>query len=195
VNIAPQTRWIFAGVGTDNLQDDNHPLGHGTCMLSKAGGALYGTAKKITPVVVRVGGAKTSGDFLDGVSKTLDDFTARKAGGGPQRAVVNMSFLYPPNLVDQAWIDRFRVLLQAMVAAGLFPVTGSGKDGAVRFPPLTNNSPIAFLTGISSQQSPVTLLHLRTLVCPPIKSCLSSLSWAPSILVVASRSLHPQILG
>ncbi|KAI9865066.1 MAG: hypothetical protein M1813_002384 [Trichoglossum hirsutum] len=137
-NIAP--RWIFAGIDTDTVQDDSSVYldpqgnpggkGHGTCLLSKVGGLVYGVAKKVSPVVVRVMDVKSKEDYLDAVSKTLEDFITQKRAGTITRAVVNMSFYYGLGHVDEGWIDTFRGLLQRMVEEGLFLVTGSGNDAS-----------------------------------------------------------------
>jgi hypothetical protein len=113
-------------------------------MLSKVGGTRYGVAKNISPVIVRVGGARNADDHLDGVSQALADFMNQKRAGLLQNAVINMSFFFPPTGVNQAWINRLRQLLQDMVNQGMFPITGSGNDGAVSLP-LPQHS-LSFLT-------------------------------------------------
>lgn len=78
---------------------------HGTCMLSKVVGHLYGVAKKANPILVRVprgevldgqlqsGGAKPS-DYLSGVLMVLNDVQPGQPGAGVP-AVLSMSWGWP----------------------------------------------------------------------------------------------------
>jgi hypothetical protein len=143
-NIAPQVRWIFGGVEPDNIQSDGNPGGHGTCMMDKVLGDRYGIAKRLTsPIVVKLEGIKDRADFLDCVSKTVDDFIFNRTPG--EKAVVNMSVFFPDVVVSSGWIDRLRFLLQNMVTVGMFVVVPAGNYPSVSLP-LPQHS-LSFLTG------------------------------------------------
>jgi hypothetical protein len=47
-------RWIYSGTGTTTPHIPNDPIGHGTCVASKATGYLFGAAKKANLVAVKI---------------------------------------------------------------------------------------------------------------------------------------------
>ncbi|WEW61610.1 hypothetical protein PRK78_007101 [Emydomyces testavorans] len=150
-NIASKVRYIHVHPDFDGRtpEDDSSLLpdrwsgkSHGTCMLSRIGGHLFGVAKKINPIVVRVprrhpGGFPEYEDYLDGVARVNDDI-----GDMKKKAVLNMSWLvYRHNehggltfpspkdpKVDNSdmFRTRLRDLLKVLIRKGVLPVTGSG---------------------------------------------------------------------
>lgn len=106
-NIAQKVRWIKFG-GDQQPSDDSSLTedrtggkGHGTCMLSKIAGNLYGVAKKAKPVLVRVSRNANKEHWLDGLSAITDDLGARSDKGA--NSVLSMSFYYPPEHVSPGW--------------------------------------------------------------------------------------------
>ncbi len=147
-NIASKARWIFVHKDHDGSEPKNDVLQHGTCMLSKAAGYQYGSAKNIKPVIVRA--ATRTGpnsvrqgaeDYLEGVAKVLDDV------GNGKKAILSMSWYYPRRKDDGSWMFpdpqnslqdesdgfriRLRMMLSELVRKGVYPITGSGNDGRV----------------------------------------------------------------
>lgn len=128
-------RWIKVG-GDQQPSDDSSVSedgtggkGHGTCMLSKVAGDVYGVAKKVNPVLVRVPRFANKEDWLDGLSAITDDLGARSDKGA--KSVLSMSFYYPPDQVSPAWVRMARIHLRWHASQGILPVAGSGNDGAV----------------------------------------------------------------
>jgi len=106
---------------------------HGTGVLCKVTGDQFGISKDVKPIVVRVGpkGIATSDHYLNGVQQVLNDVRAKSAQGILKNAVLNLSWVYPTNMVSQAWIDTLRDLLQQLVILGVLPITGSGNIAGV----------------------------------------------------------------
>ncbi|KAF2103046.1 hypothetical protein NA57DRAFT_72031 [Rhizodiscina lignyota] len=115
-NIAQRARWIFADPQDTTQADYGYGKYHGTCMLSRAGGHIYGTAKKINPIVVKVNyltaGAQA---FVDAMGMVLEDIR-----NNPGTKAV----------VPAGWISRLFFLLSQIEREGAFMVTGSGNNGA-----------------------------------------------------------------
>jgi hypothetical protein len=84
-------RWIYA------RPEDRRPIderGHGTCVLSQIVTQLYGTAKNVNAVVVKLpwyGSANVVSeyDLLAGLVKILDDVRLHRLQG---KAVLNLSW-------------------------------------------------------------------------------------------------------
>ncbi|KAF2462996.1 subtilisin-like protein [Lindgomyces ingoldianus] len=125
-NVARRARWLFANPN-DQVRGDNGPKWHGTCMLSKITGHLYGTSKRVNPVIVKVPLAATVEDYLEGVSKVVDDVRTR----GGRKTVLNLSWYYPGHVVESkvGWSDRLYELLKELQDSGVIIVAGSGNGG------------------------------------------------------------------
>ena len=128
-------RWIKVG-GDQQPSDDSSVTedgtggkGHGTCMLSKVAGNLYGVAKKANPVLVRVPRGASPQDYLDGLSAITDDLETRTDKGA--KSVLVMPFYYPPDTVGPGWMRLARIHLRWHASQGILPVAGSGNGGAV----------------------------------------------------------------
>ena len=148
LNIASKARWIFVEKDYDGGEPKNDVLQHGTCMLSKAAGHQYGSAKNIKPVIVRAATRTGPGsvtqraeNYLEGVAKVLDD-----VGTNGKKAILSMSWYYPrksgghwlfpdPNDPQKdgssGFQIRLRMLIRELVRKGVYPVTGSGNNGLV----------------------------------------------------------------
>lgn len=98
-------------------------------MLSKVAGNVYGVAKKVNPVLVRVPRFANTESWLDGLSAITDDLGARSDNSA--KSVLSMSFYYPPDRVTPAWVSKAKMHLQWHASHGILPVTGSGNTGAV----------------------------------------------------------------
>jgi hypothetical protein len=144
-DIRSRTEFVYAEIGTDQVPNDAGANGHGTMMLGKVAGKIYDVAKRISPVVVRVGGSRSPHCYLDGVSSAVNHFMVLKAQGRLEKAVISMSWGVEPSEVSPGWIAVFRNLLQAMVNQGMFPVVSAGNSGEVSIP-LPQYS-LSFLTG------------------------------------------------
>ena len=100
-------------------------------MLDKIGGNKYGTAKRVSPVIVKVPFVKGGPEgFLDGVRKVYDDYKPKyEKDPKTATAVLSMSWGYPEAELgpdkDQ-WMDELKLLLQKLISMGILPVTGSG---------------------------------------------------------------------
>jgi hypothetical protein len=166
-NVAQRVQWIQAGEGNDGAEDDgsvffnpninkNSGKGHGTAMLSKVAGHLYGVAKRVTPVLVRVPRVTTrqvatdpegrpiiTPDFppptayLDGVSKALDDWRQNKQATF-KTATILMSWYYllenlPAGDAGTAFVAKLYQLISELASLGVLPVTGAGNDDLVSY--------------------------------------------------------------
>lgn len=128
--------------------------GHGSCMLSKIGGARFGTAKRITPVLTTMNyNLYINENFLDGLSRILDDVDQNQNPNQPD-SVINISINWVPaaNLVTNAFIQRIGLLIQELIARGVPVITGSGNS-----PGLVNGYPALF-------RDPTTNPHIPELL-------------------------------
>jgi hypothetical protein len=143
---AARTSLIFGGMGTDFTPRVGD---HGTCVMSKMWGKLYGISNNIgDPVFAQLGGGANEADFLDTVSKIGDDVVLRRATGelgATQLVVVNIPLGISTATEYRGWTNRLRYLLQRMVNEGVFFVVAAGNDGEVSLP-LPQHS-LSFLTG------------------------------------------------
>lgn len=125
------------------LNKKNDLNGHGTCMVSKAAGTIYGSAKKASIVIVK-NTSLDSGGLLAGLNLIESDIRGKKLQG---KAVINISFnsqclfysLFARNIVESntatAWnpgknyeralADLIRVILDL----GAVFVCSSGNRG------------------------------------------------------------------
>lgn len=106
-------------------------------MLSKIAGHTFGVAKKANPVIVRVprrnGGFAIKEDYLEAISKVVDDVKNRGRGKSEwtEKSVINLSIYYPKDELNDAWIARVKLLLKELVLLGVSPIAGSGNKGEV----------------------------------------------------------------
>lgn len=98
-------------------------------MLSKVCGHLYGTAKKVHPIIVKVNQAGPPESYLDGVKRVLEDVIAN----GGSKKIVNLSWAYPPMHVSVGWNATLLALLKRIEQKGTLIVAASGNDALVRF--------------------------------------------------------------
>ncbi|KAF2006792.1 subtilisin-like protein [Amniculicola lignicola CBS 123094] len=126
-NIGARARWLFVDP-KDTTKTDTHNRWHGTCMLSRVSGHKFGSAKKVNPVIVKIGFAKAPQKWLDGLVKVVEDVRTKKAADANFKAVVSMSFYFPTKQVDQGWIDNFYENLVELDKLGVVLVAASGND-------------------------------------------------------------------
>lgn len=102
-------------------------------MTSKISGKRFGVSKNANIRFVTLGPNSDPGDWLDGIKVAVEDYRDvwRHAPGQQGKgAVLLMALAFIEEEVpDQKWIDDLRILLRAGAAAGMFPITGSGKRG------------------------------------------------------------------
>jgi hypothetical protein len=77
--------------------------GHGSSMLSKIAGKQCGTAKKVTPVLTRIGNIHIYETWLDALTRIYDHVVANNNRG----ATLSMSLNFKQQNVNQGWINRF----------------------------------------------------------------------------------------
>jgi len=83
--------WGFSSVTNERDTDLN---GHGTHVAGTIGGNIYGVAKKVTLVAVKVlnsGGSGTWAGVIQGVEWTTKDHASRSSSGKPTLSIANMS--------------------------------------------------------------------------------------------------------
>ncbi|KAK3622536.1 hypothetical protein LTR56_022165 [Elasticomyces elasticus] len=124
-------RWIPAGNGNFEETDSSVYIdanglkggkGHGTCMLSRATGNVYGTSKNVDAVLARVPPSPAEMDWIDGLEKILED---AETNGGSNK-VLSLSIYWPLGTLRQSNIDSMAELLKKIVATGVFVVVGTG---------------------------------------------------------------------
>lgn len=141
-DIAPRARWIYTD-GDPAVQSDTAGTNaHGSGMLAHLAGKRLGKAKKINPVIVKVGWTKPAYVWLEGLSNVLQDVLAK----GGAKTVLNLSLHWSQELLapqwtlkDQittnprmvGWIDRMYALLTRLEEEGVLIVTASGNDAEV----------------------------------------------------------------
>lgn len=175
---------------------------HGTYMLSKVVGHLYGIAKKANPIIVRVprdefvdgqlqkASAKPL-DWFDGVLEVLKDVRPGEPGAG-MPAVVSMSWGYPPvsngkllfpDFMDPTqdssgkFAEELRDALKELVSMGVHIVTASGNNDEVRSF-LSRSSSDGLIS--SSQQS---LCGLPLLEKPMLEQITFQSCWSLVLLI------------
>jgi hypothetical protein len=92
--------------------------GHGSCMLSKIGGNQYGTAKRITPVMMTMDYNKyIIKNFLGGLGLILNDIVQKQDVNQPD-AVINTSINWVPaaRTMTNAFIQIIRFIIQELIA-------------------------------------------------------------------------------
>ncbi|KAI0096532.1 peptidase S8/S53 domain-containing protein [Daldinia grandis] len=130
-NVRDLATWLYPG----NVHAPGDSTGHGTKMLTKVTGKLFGVSKRVRPVIVRVptgaDGGNGNTDWIAAVKAVRDDYRAKIASGWDRRrpAIVSMSFAVSPAALSAHDINEFVSCLNEMVNDGLFPVTGSGNFG------------------------------------------------------------------
>lgn len=124
----------------------NIDIGHGTCMLSRIGGHIYGVAKKITPIISRVpreratGGAVAHEEYLEALRRVDTDM------GDGKKAIVNISWLIPrrqfgtftfskkddKSVDDSDWFEKeIHEVLVSIIKKGGYVFAGSGNGATV----------------------------------------------------------------
>ncbi|KAI0853716.1 peptidase S8/S53 domain-containing protein [Daldinia vernicosa] len=126
-NVRGLAEWLYPG----NVHEPGDSTGHGTKMLSKITGKLFGASKRVRPVIVRVPTGVEYEEWVTAVRAVRDDYRTKIANGWDRRkpAIVSMSFAISPANLSQRRINEFETYLNEMVNDGLFPITGSGNFG------------------------------------------------------------------
>lgn len=155
-NLADVARWIHTNPEIETDEDDGDPVAHGSCMLSRAAGHLYGVAKNVYPVIVRRPRGLFDFEYaLEGMRRIAGELAGNERRDGSALTVLSMSFVVDRiNLVDgeptfqnadgSDGYEHIRAvtydILKRLVNRGVLPVAASGNDGqvSVRHPwPLT----------------------------------------------------------
>ena len=138
-NVASRARWIHTN--PEIQTDENDGAQHGTCMLSRMGGHIFGVAKQTTPIIVRKPNIGNSIEYyLEGLRRIIDD-----TRGAEKPSVLSLSLYWPrfqdsgePTFKNHDGTDSYdtiratmRGLLRLLVDQGVMPVSGSGHVGAV----------------------------------------------------------------
>ena len=134
----------------------NVDIGHGTCMLSRIGGHIFGVAKKIAPIIARVpperwtGGAVAHEEYLEALKRVDQDM------GDGKKAIVNISWLiqrrefgkwaFPrkddESVDDSEWFEEaIHEVLVSIIKKGGYVFAGSGNEGTVSWNPLEFSLP------------------------------------------------------
>ena len=79
-------RFLFPGIS--KTEDDSGPEAHGTCMVSKVAGPLFGTAKKANVVMVKLSPQDHTSAILNALLEIENDVQLNNLRG---KAVVSMS--------------------------------------------------------------------------------------------------------
>jgi len=113
---AGRATWGFSAIPTEPDTDGN---GHGTHVSGTIGGQIYGIAKKVSLVAVKVLSAGGSGSW-EGVIAGIDWVTKHHAGrGGDARSVANLSLGGGPTpTVDAAVENSVAAGVNYAIAAG-----------------------------------------------------------------------------
>lgn len=125
-------------MAADQEQNDAHHSFHGSCMLSKVTGHKLGVAKKVSPILVRLGKGAQPDDWVRALSLVSVDLGPRPPDDQPAdtRAILSMSFQYPidgpdaPGNIENLIDDMIR-LMNELEHKGVFMLTGSGNAGYV----------------------------------------------------------------
>ncbi|KAL0934950.1 uncharacterized protein CTRU02_209541 [Colletotrichum truncatum] len=106
-------------------QDETDFLNHGSCVASKAGGPVYGTAKDADMVAVKLPGSLSLSAIFTALVEISNDVYQKKLEG---KAVINMSLgsRIPDKLSSTT--TAYKLLLVALMAEDIVIVTASGND-------------------------------------------------------------------
>lgn len=113
------------------------PEAHGTSVLSKLAGKVYGVVK--TPsvvVVVRQSQSFKLEDFANMLTWTIEDWVSNRDNTDIKVAVMNLSFGFPAAEVtpeDNDKLGRIETLLVRALEEGLLPIISSGNINGVRW--------------------------------------------------------------
>ncbi|KAI4283434.1 MAG: hypothetical protein L6R38_002156 [Xanthoria sp. 2 TBL-2021] len=135
-NVAQRVRWLFGQGGGDFNTDevDLSPRGHGTCMLDKVAGNMYGVTKKASPVIVRAVHPAFEA-FLDTVRQIEADYLpVYNQDPKHARAIINLSWGYEDSVdalgddeeARANWISELRGLLKGLISMGATIVVPAG---------------------------------------------------------------------
>ncbi|KAK2023989.1 subtilisin-like protein [Colletotrichum zoysiae] len=97
-------------------------LNHGSCVASKAGGPVYGTAKNADMVVVKVPRHLHTSAVFTAILEVSNDIFKKKLKG---KAVINMSL---GHLIPDELHSAYEQLLDSLTAMDVVIVTASGND-------------------------------------------------------------------
>lgn len=114
-------RWIFAIDVPETLNDEDE-RGHGSCMVSKIGGLMFGVAKK--PILKIVKTTSSIGSFINALGRIQRDINKNRAEG----IVVYMPYSWsPPNNQDNdASVIAMKRLLWSLVKSEVVIVVDAG---------------------------------------------------------------------
>ncbi|KAI9750268.1 MAG: hypothetical protein M4579_006532 [Chaenotheca gracillima] len=126
--------WLFPagrpGTHYDQNKDDLDEDGHGTCVLSKAAGGLYGVAKNANTVVVRwprteQGLEAISSTVLVNALNVIVDDVVRKRS---IKNVLVLSFLLNTSALPAALQHLYLILFQSLINLGVILFVSSGNN-------------------------------------------------------------------
>lgn len=129
-DLAGRVTWMQCQ-DNDQRENDPHPIFHGSCMLSKVAGRTSGLAKKARIILVRSGEEPQMRHWIHGLALVSEDLGVRQANPEATRAIVSLSFQWPPDGTDipvDFWdlIGVMTDLLLDLEHKGALSLTGSG---------------------------------------------------------------------
>jgi len=125
----PPTDWFYAPEARETRSDDStdskgNPSGHGSCVASKAAGAIYGVSKNSKLVIVK--SSLLQGDIVYSFSKVLDDIIDRNR---QRKTVVVFAATSNGNSEDWSW-RRVKSSIEDLIAADAVIIVPSGNRAA-----------------------------------------------------------------
>ncbi|KAK1999911.1 subtilisin-like protein [Colletotrichum falcatum] len=116
----PGTKDILYTPGAAKTEND--VVNHGSCVASKAGGPIYGVAKDIDIVVVKVPRNRHISSVFTAIIEINNDIIKKKLKG---KAVINMSLGHS---IPDHLVSAYEQLVVALMAEDVVIVTASGND-------------------------------------------------------------------